>query len=377
FIEYIRKRIPVDLAASGASLEEVEQSKHLFDPNTLTLGFARRFATYKRPNLLLHDTERLLRIFSLPVQLVIAGKAHPADIAGQALIEEWVNFSRRTEVKSKIIFLSDYDMFLTGQMVQGVDVWLNTPRRPWEASGTSGMKALVNGVINLSELDGWWDEAYEPGVGWALGDGKEHGDNPEWDAAEANQLYNLLENEVIPEFYTLNEKGIPLSWTAKMRRSMAELTPRFSTNRTIKEYTEQYYLPAADAYKKRSAANGEAGTQIINRKHALRENWEKINLGAVQIDKAEHGYTFHIPVFMQGFSQDEVKVELYANGINGSKPVRIKMEPVSPQNDGQEEYLYHANVDETRDVSNYTVRMIPNYEGISVPLEDNLILWQR
>ena len=380
FIEYIRKRIPVDLAASGASLEEVEQSKHLFDPNTLTLGFARRFATYKRSNLLLHDTERLIRILTsstLPVQLVIAGKAHPADIAGQALIKEWVNFSRRTEVKSNIIFLSDYDMFLTGQMVQGVDVWLNTPRRPWEASGTSGMKALVNGVINLSELDGWWDEAYEPGVGWALGDGKEHGDNPEWDAAEANQLYNLLENEVIPEFYTLNEKGIPLSWTSKMRRSMAELTPRFSTNRTIKQYTELYYLPAADAYKKRFAANGEAGTQIINRKHALRENWEKINFGSVQIDKAEPGYTFHIPVFMQGLSTDEVNVELYANGINGSKPVRIKMEPVSSQNDGQEGYLYHANVDETRDVSDYTVRMIPNNEEISVPLEDNLILWQR
>ena len=380
FIEYIRQRVPVDLAVSGASQEEVEQAKHMFDPNTLTLGFARRFATYKRPNLLLHDRKRLVKILTnsaRPVQIVIAGKAHPADEAGQALIKEWVNFSRRSEIKSQVVFLRDYDMFLTGQMVQGVDVWLNTPRRPWEASGTSGMKALVNGVINLSELDGWWDEAYEPGVGWALGDGKEHGDNPEWDAAEANQFYNLLENEVVPEFYNRNEKGIPLSWTSKMRRSMAELTPRFSTNRTIKEYTEQYYVPAADAYKKRSVANGAAGTQIINRKHALRENWEKINFGAVQIDKVEHGYTFHVPVFMQGFSPDEVLVELYANGMNGSMPVRVKMEPVSSQRNGQKEYLYHSSIDLTREASDYTVRMIPNYEEISVPLEDNHILWQR
>ena len=160
-------------------------AKHLFDPNTLTLGFARRFATYKRPNLLLHDPERLLRLLSnpqRPVQLIMAGKAHPADQAGQALIREWTHFIRRPEVRPHAIFLSDYDMLLTEHLVQGVDVWLNTPRRPWEACGTSGMKVLVNGGLNLSELDGWWAEAYAPEVGWALGDGREHGDDPAWDA---------------------------------------------------------------------------------------------------------------------------------------------------------------------------------------------------
>jgi starch phosphorylase len=168
------------LAASGASPEAVGQAQHLFDPNALTLGFARRFATYKRPNLLLHDPERLLSLFSnsqRPVQLILAGKAHPADQAGQALIQEWTHFIRRPEARPHVIFLSDYDMHLTGHLVQGVDVWLNTPRRPWEASGTSGMKVLVNGGINLSELDGWWAEAYTPDVGWALGDGREHGDD--------------------------------------------------------------------------------------------------------------------------------------------------------------------------------------------------------
>ena len=168
----------------------------MFDPDVLTIAFARRFATYKRPNLLLHDPQRLLRILTntqRPVQLIMAGKAHPADEPGQALIRQWIQFIRNTEARRHVIFLSDYDMLLTERLVQGADVWLNTPRRPWEASGTSGMKVLVNGGINLSELDGWWAEAYTPEVGWALGDGREHGDDPQWDAAEAEALYQLLE----------------------------------------------------------------------------------------------------------------------------------------------------------------------------------------
>ena len=188
----------------GRAGREDRRAKRLFDPNVLTLGFARRFATYKRPNLLLHDPGRLLRILTnpeRPVQLMIAGKAHPEDRAGQELIHQWISFIRQPEARPHIIFLSDYDMLLTEHLVQGVDVWINTPRRPWEASGTSGMKVLVNGGINLSELDGWWAEAYTPEVGWALGDGREHGDDPAWDAAEAEALYELLEREVVPEFY--------------------------------------------------------------------------------------------------------------------------------------------------------------------------------
>ncbi len=222
-VDYARERLSRQLTASGASPEAVDVAKHLFDPNALTLGFARRFATYKRPNLLLHDRARLLRLLAnpeRPVQLIIAGKAHPADQAGQALIQEWINFIRQPETRPHIIFLSDYDMLLTEHLVQGVDVWINTPRRPWEASGTSGMKVLVNGGINLSELDGWWAEAYTPEVGWALGDGKEHGDDPAWDAVEADQLYDLLERQVIPEFYTRDQSGIPTAWVKRMRESM-------------------------------------------------------------------------------------------------------------------------------------------------------------
>ena len=171
-VEYARERLSRELAAAGVPHEAVAGAKHLFDPNALTLGFARRFATYKRPNLLLHDPPRLLRLLTdsqRPVQLIIAGKAHPADQPGQALIQEWTDFIRWPEARPHAIFLGDYDMLLTEHLVQGVDVWINTPRRPWEASGTSGMKVLVNGGINLSELDGWWAEAYTPDVGWAFG----------------------------------------------------------------------------------------------------------------------------------------------------------------------------------------------------------------
>ncbi len=250
-IEYTRQRLARERATQGAAPEEVAAAERVFNFDTLTLGFARRFATYKRPNLLLRDQERLARILTNrehPVQLVLAGKAHPADLAGQAMIQQWHQFLKRADVQSHVAFLADYDMLLSQQMVQGVDVWINTPRRPWEASGTSGMKVLANGGMNLSELDGWWAEAYSPQVGWAIGDGKEHGDDPNVDAAEAEELYTLLEREIIPKFYQRDDQGIPTQWIAMMRESMAQLTPVFSANRTVREYTEKHYLPGAAAY---------------------------------------------------------------------------------------------------------------------------------
>ena len=251
-VNQTRQRYSQQLAASGASPEDIAQAGQILDPEALTLGFARRFATYKRPTLLLHDPERLIRLLTdpqRPVQLLIAGKAHPADGEGQEMIREWVQFTRRPEVQGRVVFLSDYDMLLTEQLVGGVDVWVNNPRRPWEACGTSGMKVLVNGGLNLSELDGWWAEAYQPQVGWGLGDGQEHDGDPDWDAAEATALYSILENEVIPTFYTRNADGLPTDWLAKMRESMASLTARFSANRAIRQYTNEYYLPRAAAYE--------------------------------------------------------------------------------------------------------------------------------
>ena len=379
-IDYARQRLARHYAAAGASPEAVEEARHLFDPNALTLGFARRFATYKRPNLLLHDPERLLRLLSnpqRPVQLIIAGKAHPADAAGQALIQEWIHFIRRPEVRPHAIFLSDYDMLLTEHLVQGVDVWLNTPRRPWEACGTSGMKVLVNGGINLSELDGWWAEAYTPEVGWALGDGREHGDDPAWDAVEAAALYDLLEREVIPEFFTRDANGIPTAWVARMRESMARLTPRFSANRTVREYTEQHYLPAASAYRARAVDKGARGVQLVNWQRALEQHWSNLRFGEVRVETKDEQHVFDVQVYLNDLDPKAVQVELYADGVNGGSPVRQKMKPVRQLVGASGGYVYSAAVSAARPPADYTARVIPYSGGVAVPLEAARILWQR
>ncbi|HSY11115.1 MAG TPA: alpha-glucan family phosphorylase [Verrucomicrobiae bacterium] len=378
-IEYARERLSRQLAASGAPVEAIDEAKHLFDPNALTLGFARRFATYKRPNLLLHDPQRLLRLLTnpqRPVQLIIAGKAHPADQPGQALIQEWIRFIRQSEARQHVIFLSDYDMLLTEQLVQGVDVWINTPRRPWEACGTSGMKVLVNGGINLSELDGWWAEAYTPEVGWALGDGREHGEDPAWDAAEADALYNLLEREVTPEFYTRDQSGVPTTWIKRMRESMARLTPQFSADRAVREYTEQHYLSAAAAYRERAANKGANGRQLIDWQHELDRKWASLRFGSLQVASNRDQQVFEVEVFLDGLDPNAVGVELYANGINGADPVRVEMKCARSLPDASG-CVYRATVPTGRPATDYTVRVIPQRSGVAVPLESARILWQR
>jgi starch phosphorylase len=378
-IHYVRGRLSRQLEAVGASSEEVEDGKHIFDANVLTMGFARRFATYKRPNLLLHDPERLLRILTnpqRPVQLIIAGKAHPADYAGQAMIREWTQFIRERGARRHVVFLSDYDMLLTGQLVQGVDVWINTPRRPWEACGTSGMKVLVNGGINLSELDGWWAEAYTPEVGWALGDGKEHGDDPAWDAAEAEMLYTLLEREVIPEFYTRDPNGIPVAWVARIRESMGRLTPFFSANRTVREYTEEYYIPAASAYCERGADKGAMGAKLMTRQWALERSWSDLRFGEMKVTRGIEKHAFEVQVYLGGVDPDSVRVEVYADGVNGDEPVRQEMAR-GRQLVGANGFFYSAQVPSDRPVTDYTARVIPRLPGVTVPLEVALILWQR
>jgi starch phosphorylase len=379
FVKYARQRLALQLTASGLSPDAVEEAKHLFDPNALTLGFARRFATYKRPNLLLHDPERLLRLLTnpqRPVQLILAGKAHPADQAGQDLIREWIHFIRRPEVRPHVIFLSDYDMLLTEQLVQGVDVWINTPRRPWEACGTSGMKVLVNGGINLSELDGWWAEAYTSEVGWALGDGQEHGDDPSWDAAEATALYDLLENQVIPEFYARNKQGIPTAWMGRMRESMARLTAQFSANRAVREYTENHYLPAAAAYRERAVDKGVVGAQMVDWQHNLEQQWATLHFGEVKIVSEAGKHGFEVQIYFGSLDANSVRVELYADGVNGGKPERHEMKRGQPL-DEVNGYIFSAQVPATRPVTNYTARVIPQHDGVAMPLEVDLILWQQ
>ena len=379
-IEFAGEYLSRQLIGSGHSPEVVEQAKHLFDPNVLTLGFARRFATYKRPNLLLHDPQRLLRLLTnsaYPVQLIISGKAHPSDQEGQNLIKEWIHFIRQNSFRPPVIFLSDYDMHISEKLVQGVDVWINTPRRPWEACGTSGMKVLVNGGINLSELDGWWAEAYTPEIGWAIGNGNEHADEATWDAIEAEQLYTILEQKVVPEFYHRNEKGIPTTWISRMRESMAQLTPRFSADRTVREYTEKLYIPAAKSYRERAANKGEKGKQISDTIHTLENKWESLHFGEVKVKTIKNQHLFKVQLFSNDLDQDYIQVELFSNGINGEAPSVKIMERGEKLKGAFSGYQYHASIPATRLSSDFTARCIPLIPTVSTPLEISKILWEH
>ncbi len=291
-VGYVRDRLATELSARG---EDPAIAQSVFDPNTLTLGFARRFTSYKRPNQLLHDPDRLVRILTnpdRPVQLVIAGKAHPDDKLAQAIVQAWVRFVRRPDVRRHAVFLSDYDLLLAERLVQGADLWLNTPRRPWEACGTSGMKVLVNGGLNLSELDGWWAEAYSPEVGWALGDGNEHGEDPARDAAEAVALYEIVEQHVVPAFYTRDHSGIPTQWVSTMRESMVRLTPQFSANRAVREYTDNYYVTAAMAYRERACDHGASAQSLLAWKTALLQHWADVRFGDFRSRRPTERITF-------------------------------------------------------------------------------------
>jgi starch phosphorylase len=373
----MRRRYQCQLAAEGA---DPSNAAGIFDENVLTLGFARRFATYKRPNLLLHDTERLVRLLSnprCPVQLLLAGKAHPQDLPGQELIRQWKDFIKRPEVKGRVVFLNDYDMMLAQELVQGIDLWINTPRRPWEACGTSGMKVLVNGGLNLSELDGWWAEAYSPEVGWAIGDGQEHGEDPEWDAREADTLYTLLEAEVIPAFYERDESDMPNRWLERIRESMARLTPEFSATRAIREYTESHYLPAASRYRDRAADDGAVGSSLLQWKQDLERYWSTVGFVSIRINTHDGQHFFQVDVAPGSLTPDHFRVDLYADTAHEkSAPFQV-MNASGPCADKPGAFNYSAQVSATRPASDYTARIVPHHPNALVPLEADQIVWQR
>jgi len=373
----VRDRYARQLSAEGAPHLDIPE---IFKEDALTVGFARRFATYKRPDLLLHDPERLIRLLTdsqHPVQLILAGKAHPEDLPGQALIKQWNDFIKRPEVRGHVVFLSDYDMQMAQEMVQGMDLWINTPRRPWEACGTSGMKVLANGGVNISELDGWWAEAYTPKVGWAIGDGKEHGEDAAWDAIEAESLYTLLELQVVPEFYERDAQGLPSKWLERVRESMATLTPQFSASRAIREYTNDHYLPAAAGYDARAANDGKLGTEVLQWQYRIAKQWNKLRFGDVSSETKEGQHRFQIGVVTGGLNPDQFTVELYAGptGGSGGKPEILAACHSSAELSGT--ILYSVCCPANRPATDYTARIIPTHTGASVPLEVGKILWQR
>jgi len=375
FVHNARARLRRQLAARGL---ESDAADRVLDPNILTLGFARRFTGYKRPNLLLADSGRLRRLLTNPArpgQLVLAGKAHPADDEGKRMIQEWIALALEPTLRERIVFLEDYDLGLAQELVQGVDVWINTPRRPWEACGTSGMKVLVNGGINLSVLDGWWEEAYAPDLGWAVGDG-DHLDEAARDRRDSLELLEILEDRIFPEFYARDETGLPRRWLARIRASLSKLTPIYSSNRMLQEHVERLYLPAAAEFRRRTAGKAEGAASLCDWERRLRDGWAHLHIGQSTIVAEGDASRFSVPVYLGDILPEEVRVELYAEP-RGELPGAIVMERGSPIPGSINAYIYSGTSSAEREAGDFTVRILPAHDGALVPAEIALICWQK
>ncbi|NHO65173.1 glycosyltransferase family 1 protein [Aestuariicella hydrocarbonica] len=379
-IEHVRKRHVRELSQRGADKLTLDRAERVLDPNILTLGFARRFTEYKRPGLLLMDLSRLAALLNHPVhplQILIAGKAHARDSAGKAFVHDWAQFCQSPAAGNRVIFLEDYDITLAHDMVQGVDVWLNTPKPPWEACGTSGMKVLVNGGLNLSVLDGWWAQAYDNQYGWAI-----CGDSDS-DEDTSRALFELLETDVVPLFYQRNSAGVPGEWIARIRASMADLTPHFSSNRMLRDYIDQYYLKAAVAYQARLANRGQLATELREWEHTLQRYWCELRWGAKRVVPNPAGFTLEVDIYLDGLSPDLIEVQLYADAQiyadvqqkDAAEPECLIMKLLGYKRGAIDSYTYRTEVLTARPSDDYTPRAIPFHEHALTPQENCLISW--
>jgi len=374
-----RQHLARQLRERGADLETVHSADHVLDPNVLTLGFARRFTEYKRPNLLLRDRNRLddlLHNDMRPVQIIVAGKAHPADTVGKEMIQEWINLARQPRYRRHVVFLEDYDISLAQEMVQGVDVWINTPRRPWEACGTSGMKVLVNGGINCSTLDGWWDEAYDPSVGWSIGDGS-GGAAEDVDARDAESLYDALENKIIPEFYDRDAEGLPRTWLARIRDSMGKLTPNFSGARMMRDYVSQAYMPLSKAVRTRMKDGCTLAKSMNQWSRTLYSRWPSLHIGSPMVSQTDATWHLVVPVYMGEVSPDCVRVELFADATEEFAPEVIMLHQEHAIPGSTNGFIFAGAVASSRPLNDFTVRVVPYHAQAFLPAELPIIAWQH
>jgi starch phosphorylase len=385
-VAFARQRMRNQLESVGAPPAEVAQADEILDPEALTIGFARRFATYKRANLLLRNPERLLRILNekgRPVQLIFAGKAHPQDTEGKELIRKIIHFARNPEVRRRLVFLEDYDISVGRYLVQGVDVWLNTPRRPLEASGTSGMKAALNGALNLSILDGWWDEAYTPDVGWAIGFGEEYEDKAYEDEVESNALYNLLEKEVVPLFFARAANGLPKAWLAKMKTSMRSLGPQFNAKRMVREYVEEFYLPSQERYMSLAKDKFQRVKALVSWKEQLRSRWGDLRILEVKNDLREDikvGDMLHVCARMKlgRVAPEDIAVELLEGTLDARGAIsQAKITPMTLKGTPSGDIAEFCGTIEpsTSGRRGYAVRVLPRHDDLVAPHTEGLVLW--
>jgi starch phosphorylase len=383
---WVRTTLRDQLTRRGASFDDIAMAEEVLDPEALTIGFARRFAGYKRGALLLRDMERLQRILEetkRPIQFIFAGKAHPADHEGKELIKALINFARIPSVRRRFVFIENYDINIARVMVQGVDVWLNTPRRGMEASGTSGMKAAVNGVLNCSILDGWWVEGYAPDLGWAIGRGESYTDFNVQDQLESQALYDLLEKQIIPLFYKRSADNIPREWIGRMKNCMRKLAPVFNTNRMVREYAEKFYVPS-DARGRVLGANGlERAIALSHIKDKLQQRWGGIRI--VGVHNSGNGH-FHVGddmnvevlVDLPDLDPKDVRVQLYAGPISATGEIGAAqvLNMTHSKLIANNRHMYSGTLScAASGRQGFAVRVLPADADLATPFEPGLIVW--
>jgi starch phosphorylase len=388
-ILYVRERLVKHLRDRGASPSEIAQAQEVLDPYVLTIGFARRFATYKRATLWMRDVERIKQILlgnkHRKVQFVIAGKAHPKDIPGKELIRDINHFIREQGLEKQIVFVPNYDIYISRLMVAGCDVWLNTPRRPREASGTSGMKAAMNGLPNLSVLDGWWDEADYVRTGWAIGHGEIYDDPIYQDEVEANALYDILEKEIVPLFYDRDADGLPRRWIDKMKDAIRLNCPFFNTARMVGEYAQRAYFPASDRYYTLYSDNYAPAKELAAWKAKLTDHWYDIKIKDIDVSvgpdiEVNQTVAVKAKVDLATLTNNDVQVELYQGSIDANGEI-VNGIPVVMEYQGEDTQglsIYTANVIYTTSgLQGLSLRVLPKHKYLSSPYEPRLILWAQ
>ncbi len=385
-VAFARKRLAKQLIRRGASEQDVNRAGEVLDPQALTIGFARRFAPYKRATLLFSEFERLVGILSnteRPVQIIYAGKAHPQDQRGKDLISELVRHMRDERVRRRLVFLENYDMVIARYLVQGCDIWLNTPRRPREASGTSGMKANANGALNLSILDGWWDEAYTREVGWAIGHGEEYSDEAYQDMVESRALYDLLENDIIPLFYRRSVDNVPRDWTTKMKAAMRTLCPVFNTNRMVCDYVTNYYMTCAERHKRLTENGCERAVTLGQWQQRVATEWHKVRIRSVHSSGAEDArvggsLSVWAQVDLGNLTPDDVVVQAYFGRVGSDGQIRDP-ETMALRCEGEADqhvYLFKSDLPLRRSGRiGFAVRVMPHHEDLCHPHATRLIHW--
>jgi starch phosphorylase len=386
-VAFTRTRLMAQLRRRGASPSELERTEDALRPDALTIGFARRFATYKRATLLFRDLERIKRILhneERPVQIIFAGKAHPHDNQGKEFIRQIVHVARLPEFRNHVVFLEDYDMHIARYLVQGVDVWLNNPRRPKEASGTSGMKVIYNGGLNFSVLDGWWDEAYSPEVGWSIGNGEEYGeaDSEQQDFIESEAIYNVLENDILPTFYERSRDQLPRAWISMMKNSFVKLAPFFNTSRMVQEYTEDYYTPVHEKAHHLISPDITPGLAYAAWREALSKDWPAVSVKDVTVsaETVSIGMPVQVSatVTLGSLKPSDVSVQLYFSALNSSGELRDDGEWVNmvlESSNGSEHRFKGSVTYVTSGDRGVSVRVVPSNANLSSPFEPRLIRW--